>query len=196
VTVIKAIIFDLGGVVLKGKTMDFIKQGEKLLGVKARQGTETCFDSKMNLGTSSLRGACERVFGKKMFDHEFIPVMKAWLSNWQMDEQLLEYAKRLGKRYRVAILSNSEQSYEEKYGDQLKKVFPVIIYSHRERVLKPERRAFELVLKKLGVAPEEAIMVDDCQENLDAAKAIGMHAVLYRTLDNLQKQLELHGARA
>jgi HAD superfamily hydrolase (TIGR01509 family) len=75
-------------------------------------------------------------------------------------------------------------------------VFPVIIYSHRERVLKPERRAFELVLKKLGVAPEEAIMVDDCQENLDAAKAIGMHAVLYRTLDNLQKQLELHGARA
>ena len=193
---IKAVVFDLGGVVLKGKTMKFIKDGEKLLGVKAKEGTECCFDRKLNMGTSSLRPAFERVFGKKMFDQEFIPLMKAWLSNWQMDEEMLEFAKKLGKRHDIAILSNCEMSFEEKYGDELSKVFPVILYSHRERLVKPDKAFFELALKKLGVAPEEAIMIDDAQENINAAKAIGMHAVFFKNLEGLKKQLELYGVRA
>ena len=193
---IKAVLFDLGGVVFKGKTMKFIRDGEKLLGAKAKEGNECCFDRKLHLGTSSLRPAFERVFGKKMFDHEFIPLIRAWLANWQMDEEMLEFAKKLGKRYAIAILSNSEMSFEEKYGDALQKVFPVILYSHRERMVKPDKAFFELALKKLGVSAEEAIMVDDAQENINAAKAIGMHAVFFRNPEGLKKQLELYGVRA
>lgn len=193
---IKAVIFDLGGVVLKGKTMHFIREGEKLLGAKARQGSEACFDRKLNLGQSSLRSACERVFGKKMFDHEFIPLMKLWLGNWQMDTEMLDFAKKLGKKYRLAILSNSEMSYEEKYNDSLSKAFPVIVYSHRAKMAKPAGDIFEYTLKKLGVSPEEAIMVDDAQENIEVARAIGMHAILFKNLEGMKKQLELHGVRA
>ncbi|MFA4855564.1 MAG: HAD family phosphatase [archaeon] len=193
---IKAVLFDLGGVLLKGKTMKFIKDGEKLLGAKAKEGDECCFDRKLNMGTSSLRPAFERVFGKKMFDHEFIPLMKMWLANWQMDKEMLDFAKKLGKRYAIAILSNSEMSFEEKYGDALQKVFPVILYSHRERMVKPDKAFFELALKKLGVSAEEAIMVDDTQENLRPCKELGIHFILFKDLEKLKKDLELHGVRA
>ncbi len=193
---IKAVIFDLGGVLLKGNVEIFLKKGEKILGCKAKHGTNCVFDKKLNLGTSSLRASFERVFGKKMFDDEFLPLIKAWVSNWKMDEELFEFAKKLRKRYTVAILSNSEQSYEEKYGKRLAKVFFPIIYSHRIRMVKPDKEIFEHCLKKLGLRAEECIMVDDAHENIKAAKELGMHAVLYKNMNDLEKQLELFGVRA
>lgn len=193
---IKAVIFDLGGVILKGNIEIFLKKGEKILECKAKQGTNCVFDKKLNLGTSSLRASFERVFGKKMFDDEFLPLIKAWVSNWEINEEMLAFAKKLGKRYQIAILSNSEQSYEEKYDKRLTKVFSPIIYSHRERMIKPDKEFFELALKRLGVKPEESIMIDDAKENIKASKSIGMHAIQFKSLEDLKKQLELHGVRA
>jgi len=193
---IKAVIFDLGGVVLKGNVEIFLKKGEKILGCKAKHVTNCVFDKKLNLGTSSLRTSFERVFGKKMFDDEFLPLIKAWISNWEMDEEMLAFAKKLGKRYQVAILSNSEQSYEEKYGERLAKVFSPIVYSHRERMIKPDNEIFEYCLKKLGLKAEECIMIDDAKENIKAAKELEMHAILFKNLNDLEKQLELFGVRA
>ena len=163
---------------------------------EARPGTECVFDKKLNLGQSSLRPAFERVFGKKLFDDEFLPLIKAWMANWEMNEEMLAFAKKLGKRYDVAVLSNSDLSYEEKYGESLANVFPTIVYSHRARMAKPDKEIFEYCLKKLGLSPEECIMVDDSQENIKAAKELGMHAIHFKNLENLKKQLELFGARA
>ena len=193
---IKAVIFDLGGVVLKGKTMNFVREGEKQLGVKAKQGTEACFDKKLNLGTSSLRAAFERVFGVKMFDHQFLPLIKAWMANWILDKEVYTFAKKLGKNYKVAILSNSELSFEEKYDEPLKKVFSPIIYSHRVRLVKPELEIFRHTLKKLGLQPEECIFVDDSRDNSPPCQQLGIHFILFKDLGKLKKDLELHGVRA
>lgn len=193
---IKAVIFDLGGVVLKGKASDFVKEGERQLGVKAKPGSDLCFDKKLNLGTSSLRAAFERVFGVKMFDHEFLPLIKAWMSNWVLDEEVYGYAKKLRKNYKVAILSNSELSFEEKYGERLKKVFSPIVYSHRVRMLKPELGIFKHALQKLGLQPEECIFVDDSRENSAPCQQLGIHFILFKDLNRLKKDLELHGVRA
>lgn len=192
---IKAVIFDLGGVLLKGSVKDFAKKAGKL-GFELKNGSEACLDEKLLLGTSSLRQAFERLFERKLFDHEFIDLAKAYLENWQLDEELFEYAKQLGKRYSLAILSNSEKSYEEKYDGDLRKVFPVVLYSHRERMLKLDLEFFKLALKKLGVGPEEAVMVDDARENERACRQLGIHFVHYKNLEKLKKDLEMHGARA
>jgi len=193
---IKAVIFDLGGVMLKGNIQKFLEKGEQILETRAKHGNDACFDRKLNMGTSSLRTAFERAFEKKMFDHEFIPLMKAWLKNWEIDNDMLAFAKTLGKGYKLAVLSNSELSFEEKYGDQLKKVFSPIVYSHRERMVKPDKAIFELTLKKLGLEPEECIMVDDAMENGNTCRALGIHFVLFKNLEKLKKDLELHGVRA
>jgi len=194
--VIRAVIFDLAGVVLRGNVETFVEKGEQILGYKAGPADNMCFDRKLNLGTSNLRDAFERIFEKKMFDHEFIPVMKVWLSNWEIDEEALAFAKSLGKRYKIAVLTNSELSFEEKFGDRLEKVFPLIVYSHRARMLKPGKKIFEHALKKLGLEPEECIMVDDSKAVEEGCRKIGIHFVHFKNLEKLKKQLELHGVRA
>ena len=193
---IKAVIFDLGGVVLKGKSETFLMKGEKILGKKALEANELCFDKKLLLGTCSLRAALERIFEKKMSDEEFIPLAKAWFANWKPDEQIIEFAKSLKKRHRTAILSNSEKSYEEKYDEMLRKVFSPIVYSHRERMLKPNPKIFELCLKKLGLKAEECVMVDDCKENQKPCRQLGIHFIQFKGLEKLRKDLELYGVRA
>ena len=193
---IKAVIFDLGGVVLKGSTESFLKKAENILGKKGRLESKSYFDKKMQLGKSSLRAGLERVFSKKMDDQEFIQIAKAWMANWQPDPEMIGLAKSLKKKYRLAILSNSEKSYEEKYGPELKKIFPVILYSHRERMLKPSQEFFELALKRLGTGPEETIMVDDTKENEKPCSQLGIHFIHYKNTESLKKRLELYGATA
>ncbi len=191
---IKAVIFDLGGVVLKGSVKNFQKSAGKL-GFEMKKGSEVCFDEKLQLGKSSLRQAFERNFERKFFDDEFIELAKAYMGNWQLDQDVLNFAKALGKRYELAVLSNSEKSYEEKYDDVFREVFPVILYSHRERMVKPSLDFYRLALKKLGVGPEEAVMVDDARENERPCRQLGIHFVHYKNLEKLKKDLALHGVR-
>lgn len=192
---INAVIFDLGGVILKGKTMAFIKQGEKILGTRARQGTEACFDRKLNLGTSSHRAAFERVFGRTLFDEEFIQLLKAWIGNWQLDEEMLAFAKQLKKKYTIAVVSNSDQAFEEKHDPALMKVFSYIFYSHKVRMAKPEKQIFEHALRTIGAKAEECVMVDDAKENELPCRQLGMHFILFKDLEQLQKQLEAVGVK-
>ncbi len=192
---IRAIVFDLGGVMLNGGITSFLKTSEKILGFKGKHGTEACFDRKLNLGTSSHRAAFERAFGKKLSDEEFIPLMKAWMNNWGMNEEMLALAKSLKKKYKIAILSNSEISFEEKYDAALQKAFHLVVYSHKVRMTKPGKEIFQYALQKLDVKPEECIMVDDAKENEVPCRQLGMHFILFKDREQLGKQLELHGVK-
>ena len=60
---------------------------------------------------------------------------------------------------------------------------------------KPEPAIFHLASERLGVAPGECVFVDDLDENVDAARGVGMRAVLYRVDkgDDLHAQLETLG---
>ncbi|MFD8755201.1 HAD family hydrolase [Kitasatospora sp. NPDC059577] len=52
---------------------------------------------------------------------------------------------------------------------------------------KPERRIYEIAAERAGVAPERCVFVDDRQENVDAAVALGMTGVLYRGPEDLRR---------
>ncbi|MFH8608178.1 HAD-IA family hydrolase [Streptomyces sp. NPDC018029] len=47
-------------------------------------------------------------------------------------------------------------------------------------VTKPDRRIYETAAERAGVAPDRCLFVDDRQENVDAAVALGMTGLLYR----------------
>ena len=45
---------------------------------------------------------------------------------------------------------------------------------------KPEREIYELTCSRMGIAPTEAIFVDDNADNVAAARAYGMEAVHFQ----------------
>ncbi len=116
-------------------------------------------------------------FWKKMFEllnvnstkGEFRGIMKRHLESRRKFVKLHRHAGRifgrLKKKYRLAILSNAVRNWAEYDWKFLrfnpKKYFDVQLYSQDTRILKPDRKAFELALRRLNVKADEALMVGD-----------------------------------
>ena len=88
--------------------------------------------------------------------------------------------------YRVVILSNTndghwgelERLFQETMGEPMQNFFDAFYLSYRMHRRKPEREIFLELLKAEGVEPSDCIFFDDSAENCDAARAVGIDAVL------------------
>lgn len=85
----------------------------------------------------------------------------------------------LGKGFELGILSNTCELHVnqfERYA--FFEAFPKErrVYSHREKVLKPEASAFHCFEQRIGLQGESIIFFDDTMENVEAAKELGWQA--------------------
>lgn len=101
----------------------------------------------------------------------------------ELDDQLVDYLRGLRPRVKTAILSNSADGArrEETRRYQLPDLVDVLVYSHEVGLAKPDPAVFRLVCARLGVAPVEAVFVDDVPENVESAAALGMRALLHHS---------------
>jgi 2-haloacid dehalogenase len=68
--------------------------------------------------------------------------------------------------------------------------FRGIVVSGHEKVIKPDRRIFELLLARYGLRPEALVFIDDNPRNAAAAGALGMHAIRFTSPPALRRELE------
>lgn len=68
-------------------------------------------------------------------------------------------------------------------------VFDKVYPSHLMGVSKPDPEFYRRILENEQVQPGEAFFTDDLKENVEAASLIGVHAVLYRSAEDLLQQL-------
>ena len=71
--------------------------------------------------------------------------------------------------------------------------FRDIVVSGREKLLKPDPAIYYLALDRFGLKPDEAIFIDDRAINVEGARAVGMHAHLFTTADDLRTRLAGEG---
>ena len=74
--------------------------------------------------------------------------------------------------------------------------FRDIVVSGAEKLVKPDVEIYHLALQRFGLAPGEALFVDDRQDNVDAAAAVGMHSVLFNDAAALRADLKQQGLLA
>ncbi|MFH1505932.1 MAG: HAD family phosphatase [archaeon] len=67
--------------------------------------------------------------------------------------------------------------------------FDGIFFSNEIGFVKPNKEAYEFVLKDINLKPEECIFIDDKNCNLEPAKKLGFKTVLFINLENLKKEL-------
>ena len=63
------------------------------------------------------------------------------------------------------------------------------IASYRDGVIKPSADIFELFLSRYGKTAEECVFVDDMPQNVDGAKAVGLHGIVLKNIDDLEVEL-------
>lgn len=78
----------------------------------------------------------------------------------------------------VALVSNAfgRDTYA---GFDLDALADVVVISSEVGVRKPSRRIYSIACERLGLAPEQTVMVDDLQQNLDGAARLGIAGVLH-----------------
>ncbi len=67
--------------------------------------------------------------------------------------------------------------------------FRDIVVSGEVKLLKPDPAIYYLALDRFRLHPNQALFVDDRAINVAAAKAVGMHAHLFTTAEDLQERL-------
>lgn len=101
---------------------------------------------------------------------------------------LVKALKALG--YKLAILSNTIKIHADinkKAG--LYKEFPLLILSYEVGLRKPDPQIFKLALEKLETEPEETIYIDDKEENVEAARNMGINSILFQNSKQLKQSL-------
>jgi HAD superfamily hydrolase (TIGR01509 family) len=104
---------------------------------------------------------------------------------------LLAYIKDLRKIYKTAVLSNvSRDGFWRRFtANELEPYFDSIILSGEIGYAKPEARAYEVAADTLGIRLDACLMIDDREDYCQGAQGVGMQAVLYTSLPNLQQDL-------
>ena len=67
------------------------------------------------------------------------------------------------------------------------------VISGIEGVAKPDRRIFELLLRRYGLQPGATVFVDDSPGNVEAARALGIVALQYTSAHRLRQDLRALG---
>jgi HAD superfamily hydrolase (TIGR01509 family) len=102
----------------------------------------------------------------------------------------LDLIRRLHGSYKLAVLSNSPPGLLRWLTDWgILELFDVVFCSGDEGVMKPDPRAFQVTLERLGVKPEEAVFIDDTMGHVNAALKLGLHGIHFTTSAALEEQL-------
>jgi putative hydrolase of the HAD superfamily len=68
--------------------------------------------------------------------------------------------------------------------------FDYQILSCELRLIKPDAAIFRHTVERLGVRPQEALFVDDREANVEAAREVGLHAIQFKSVEQLRVELE------
>lgn len=99
--------------------------------------------------------------------------------------------RELRPHYKLGLLSNTNEWHFE-YGIKPVEVFPLfdtVTLSYEVKAMKPAPEIYIDALGKLGVPAEQCVYIDDLEENVIAARELGMHAVHFQSGDQLREEL-------
>jgi len=69
-------------------------------------------------------------------------------------------------------------------------LFDEVFISGEVGILKPDPRLFKMALRALDVDANDAVFVDDHQEYIDGAVAVGLHTILFTSLEDFKLKLQ------
>jgi putative hydrolase of the HAD superfamily len=191
VMTIKAVVFDIGGVLEITPRLGVSEAWGSRLGLAPGELDERMADAWHGggIGTVSERGVHQALSERLGLNEQQVSDFMADL--WReylgtANTELIEYAGGLRPRYRTGILSNSFVGAREReqaaYG--FEDLVDEMVYSHESGMSKPDPAIYALACERLRVSPPQVVFLDDYEPYVAGARLAGMHAVLYR--DNAQ----------
>lgn len=194
---IKNIVFDFGGVLVEYSFRNFFA---KMLGSeeKADWFLANVFTEEMNSKLDKQMKSVEEYIEEwkatwpelsdkfDYFNANYTDVFTAEVPG-MLD--LILQLKAQG--YRLLGLSNWSTKVHEVM-DKFPAIFQPLegyLISYMVHQLKPSPEIFHSFLNKFEVKPEECVFIDDKPENIEGAKRVGMHGIVFENAEQLAEEL-------
>jgi len=196
---IRAIVFDIGGVLEITPRTGWEKRWEADLGLEPGGLTERLKDvwRAGDVGHISIKEVERRTaeilrLTPEQLDDFMRDLWEEYLGT--LNSELAAYFATLRPRYKTAIISNSfvgaREKEQERYG--FSDMCDLIVYSHEVGVKKPDWRIYEIACERLGLQPEEILFVDDVEEAIIAARECGMKGIHFRENSQVIAEIDVY----
>jgi epoxide hydrolase-like predicted phosphatase len=194
---VKAVVFDIGGVLEVNPRTGW----QHRWGVRLQLEPGEC-ERRVNeiwrpgsLGHVSLEEIERRTADALALDAAALAELMddAWSEYvGTLNAELAEYFTCLRPRFRTGILSNSfvGARARERAAYSFEEMCDTIVYSHEVGCMKPDPKIYQIVCERLEVRPQDALLLDDVEENVEGARAIGMKAIAFTSTAQAIADLE------
>ena len=193
---IKAVFFDLGGVIVRTEFQAPRQQLADRLGMDYDDLSKVVFDSNSSLRASMGEIPADDHWASVMQRlkrpaSEISLIREEFFAGDIVDRTLVEYIRALRGKYKTGLISNAWSDLRnfvvrEKFDD----VFDRMIISAEVGAVKPEPKIFQIALEQFGMKPREAVFVDDFYINIEGCEKVGIKGIHFRDVESTLKQLK------
>lgn len=197
---IKSVIFDWGGVLVDDPRPGLLKYCANAFGLAQEDYTPAhdLFLDEFHKGMIN-----EEVFWQKVCRKLGKPMPKvpslwsdAFKSAYVPRPEIFSLVSSLHKRgYKTALLSNTEIPTVEFFRGLNYDMFDVLVFSCTERVMKPERRIYEITLERLGSKARQSIFIDDRQDYVRGADEAGINTIIFKNFEQVKEEFAQLGVK-
>jgi epoxide hydrolase-like predicted phosphatase len=198
------LIFDLGGVIINldisATARAFEKLGlddfDKVYSQFAQSSLVDQFDKGL-VNENYFFNTIKNQFELKVPLHDLEKAWNAMLLDFP--KHRMESLTKYKEKYRTFLLSNTNEAHIREFHkilDQnigvrdLEGFFEKVYYSCRVNMRKPDAEIFELILKQNKLDPKETLFIDDTSHHVEAAKRIGINAILLKKGEEFDEVLK------
>jgi glucose-1-phosphatase len=201
--VIKAIIFDLGGVILKHSetiTEDIISR----LFNSSPSALEIFQQHKIKIakGETTIQELLTLLKINQNSHESLEDLLNKWMEHYkelasEIDWELIAFIDKLKKKYAVYLFSDTNSLHNEYNKTRgIYEHFQMVFKSFEEHVSKKESKAaFSKFLSKIEEKPGECIFIDDKIGNVENAEKAGIRAIHYKNNQQLEEELKSLGIK-
>ena len=198
----KAIIFDLGGVIID---VDFDRvfeawasmSGVSASSLKTHFATDTDYQ-RHERGEIDAAGFFECQRRRLAIDLTDAQFLQGWNAIFgpkvEGIDELIRRACKLAPCYVFSNTNAAHQTFWEAALTDTLPLFEKVYVSNQLGLRKPQAAAFRQVCTDIGAAPADVLFFDDTRENLDGAEAVGITAVRVDGPDDVHQTLVALGA--
>ncbi len=197
---IKLIIFDVGGILIeKIEEKGMYQNIAKFIGISHEdyEAARKQYWSLATTGELSLKQFYEKVLKKHNVDKKAEDIVRKHLEEYEKiqrvrNPEIIRIIEDLRINYEVVALTNTEiEMGEFNKQNGLYQYYERAFLSTELHMKKPDAVIFQKVLDECNVTADEALFIDDKEENTEGARELGIPCILYENPKQLKKMLEI-----
>ncbi|MBS3080350.1 HAD family phosphatase [Candidatus Pacearchaeota archaeon] len=198
---IKAIVFDIGGVVLHSIMTKVRKELAKKFNINVNILRDYIYKNSDAIirGKISLQQYYKKIsknLGIKnpgIFSKEWEYLIE---KNFRINTKVVNIIKSLKKNYILIAFTNVAKHHEIiRISKGIYSHFDIKLTSYKQGLKKPNIKFYRLLIKKSNLNPSEIMFIDDKEHNLIPAQKLGMKTIHFQNHTQLKKDLKKLGIK-